>query len=71
MQYDILSRHVTSRDLDLILNSDIELLTSICIYLGASQREKHDAAKTMSQTFLIQKLFVKSHFRKNLYFDPY
>ena len=59
-----LSRQVTSRDLDLRSNSDIYLLRSICIYFDGSRREEHGAAKIMSLVFLVQKLFVKNHFRK-------
>ena len=58
MQYDLLVRHMTSRDLDLSSNSDIDLLRSIFIYLDVSRREEHDAAKIMSLDFLVQKLFV-------------
>ena len=64
-----LSRHVTSRDLDLMSNSDIDLLRSICIHFDVSRREEHDVPNIMSLAFLVQKLFVKIHFRKKLYFD--
>ena len=67
-----LSRPVTSGDLDLRPNSDIDLLRSICIYFDACRREEHNAAKIMSLAFLVEKLFVKDHFRKKkLSFDLY
>ena len=57
-----LARHVTSRDLDLRSNSDIDLLRSKCTYFDASWRQEHDAAKIMPLSFLVQKLFAKKHF---------
>ena len=67
-----LARHVTSRDLDLRSNSDIDLLRSKCTYFDASWRQEHDAAKNMSLTFLVQILFAKKNiFAKRRYFDLY
>ena len=61
--------YVTSRDLDLRSNTDIDLSRSICIYFDSSRRQEHDAAKIMSLAFLVQKQFVKNHSHKKLYFD--
>ena len=47
------------------------LLRSICIYLDASRQGQHDAAKIMSLASLVQKLFVKNHFRKKALFWPF
>ena len=59
------SRHVTSRDLDMRSNSDIDLLRYICIYFDLSRREEYDTGKIISLAFILQKLFVKNHFCKN------
>ena len=56
-----LARHVTSRDLDLRSNSDIDLLRSKCTYFDVSWRQEHDAAKILSVAFLVQKLFAKKN----------
>ena len=52
--------YVTSCDLDLRSDSDIDLSRSICtyvpIYFDASVKEERDAAKIMSLAFLVQKL---------------
>ena len=62
--------HVTSRDLDLRPNSDIDLLRPKCAYFDASWRQEHDAAKIMSLAFLVQKLFAKKTFFKKTLFRP-
>ena len=65
-----LARQLTSRDLDLRSNFDIDLLRSICTYFDASRHQEHDSAKIMSVAFLVQKLFAKNHFcKKKRYFD--
>ena len=66
-----LVRHVTSRDLDLRSDSDIDLLRSNCTYFDASWRQEHDAAKTLSLAFLVRKVLAKKHFWKKRYFDIY
>ena len=43
-----MAQHVTSRDLELRSNSDIDFLRSACTYFDAFRREEHDAAKIMS-----------------------
>ena len=57
-----LAHHMTSRDLGLRSNSDIDLLMSTCTYFDAFLREEHDAAKILLLAFLVQKLFAKKHF---------
>ena len=71
MQYlAYLAEHVTSRDLDLRSNSEIDLYRSTCTHFDAFRGVEHDAAKIMSLAFLVQKLFVKNRFFSNkCYFD--
>ena len=57
-----LADHVTSRNLDLRSNLDIELLRLTCIYFDASRRKEHDGLQIMSLVFLVQKLIAKKTF---------
>ena len=52
--------HVTSRDLNLGSNFDIDLFTSICIYFDPSRGKEHYGTRIMSLTFIVQKLFAKN-----------
>ena len=54
-----LFRDVTSRDLDLGSNSEIDLLRSICIYVDASRREEHDACQNSVSSFLSSKVICE------------
>ena len=57
-------RHVTSNELDLRSNSDVDLLRPVCIYFDVSRWEEHDTAKILSLPFSVQKLFVQNHLCK-------
>ena len=59
---------MSSSDLDMMPNFEIDLFRSTCAYFDAFRREEHDAAKTTSLAFLIQKLFAKKTFlqKKNI-----
>ena len=63
-----LAHHVTSCDLDLRSDFDIDLFRSTCTYFDAFRREEHDAAKIMSLALLVQKVFAKTSLKKR-YFD--
>ena len=65
-----LTRHVTSHDLDLKSNSEIDFLRLKCTYFDASWRQEHDAAKIMPLAILVKKLFAKSHFLQKMLFWP-
>ena len=54
-----LARHMTSRDLDLRSNFEIDFLRSICTYFDASWRQEDYADKIMSLALLVQKLLAK------------
>ena len=58
----------SSRDLDLMPNFDFDLSRSLCIFVDASWREKHDTARMVSLTCWIQKLSAKNHIVKTRYF---
>ena len=62
-----LAQLVTSRDLDLKPNPDIDLLRSACTYFDAFRREEYNATKIRSLAFLVQKLLEKK--MKKGYFD--
>ena len=53
-----LVQHVTSRDLDLRSNFEIDLFRSTCSYFDAFRREENDAGKIRYLAFLVQKLFA-------------
>ena len=57
-----LVQHVTSLDLDLRSNFEIDVFRSTCRYFDAFRREEHDAAKILALAFLVQKLFAKNRF---------
>ena len=63
-----LAQHVTSRDLDLRSNFEIDLFRSTCTYFDAFRREEQDAAKIMSLAFLVKRLFAKNRFCKKALF---
>ena len=66
-----LGHHVTSHDLDLRSNFNIDPSRSTCIYFDAFRREEHDDAQIMSQVFLVQKVFAKKHcLQKKRFLDP-
>ena len=52
-----LTLNVTSLDLGLRLNFDIDPLMSTLIYFDTSQREEHDSVQVVSVAFSFQKLF--------------
>ena len=52
---------VTSSDLDLRSNFDLDFPRSTCIYLDASRREEHDGGRIISLAFLVQKLLAKNN----------
>ena len=54
-----LGHDVTSSDLDLRSNFDLDFPRSTCIYFDASRREKHGGVRIISLTFLIEKLLAK------------
>ena len=60
---------MTSRDLDLSSNYDLALLRVLCTHFDAARREKHDAAKIMALTFLVQKILAKNVLAKKRYYD--
>ena len=63
------AQNVTSRDLDLRSNFEIDLFRSKCRYFNTFRRLEHDAAKIMSLAFLVQKVFAKNSFCEKRYFD--
>ena len=68
IQYDLLGSTVTSGDIDLRSDFEIDLFRSTCTYFDAFRREEHDAAKIMSLALLVQKVFAKTSLKKR-YFD--
>ena len=67
-----LTRHLTSRDLDLRSNYDIDLLRSICTYIfRCISTKEQDAVKTMPLALLGEKLFAKNHICKKAPFWPF
>ena len=66
-----LAQYVTSLDVDMRSDSDIDLLMLRCGYFDASWRQEQDAAKLMSLAFLVQKLFAKTYFCKKALSWPF
>ena len=64
-----LGHNVTSRDPDLRSNFDLEVSRLKCIYFDMSWQEEHDSVRIISLAFLVQKVFAKTIFVKNVYFD--
>ena len=59
IQYDLLGSTVTSGDIDLRSDFEIDLFRSTCTYFEAFRREEYDASKNMSLAFLVQTLLAK------------
>ena len=69
MTYLAQHQHVTSRDLDLRSNYDIDLGQHVGTYFDAFQKEEYDSARIIPLAFLVQKLFAKNRFyKKKRYF---
>ena len=56
--------HVTSHDVDMRSDFDIDFLWSTCIYLDASPQEEDNDARIMSQALLVQKLLARTFLPK-------
>ena len=56
-----LHQHVTLCDLDWRPKFNLDLLMSTQIYFDTSWQEEYDGVWTVSQTFLVQKSFMKKH----------
>ena len=52
---------VTSRDLDLRSNFDLDFSRSTCIYFDKSRQDERDSVGIILLAFLVQKLFAKNH----------
>ena len=64
-----LGHHMTSRDLDLMLDFDLFFFfKAACMYAYASRRDKYDGVWIISLIFFVQKLFARNIFRENLLF---
>ena len=56
---------------DLRLNLELDLLRSKSVVFDASQRHKDVGAIADSLSFLLQKLFIKTVFAQNGYFEDF
>ena len=61
----LLADDVTSHDVDLRSNFDINLLMSTCIFFDVSCREEHDGARIMSLAFFSSKVICENPFLHN------
>ena len=65
-----LGHDVTSSNLDLRSNFDLNVPRLTCIYFDVSRREKHDGVRIVLLAFLVQKLLAKNYLC-HLIFDDF